>query len=142
MFSNKENSKKLTSYGCDKCEYNTCNKNDYKRHTQTNKHNLNGFQCISIKKTQNKENSSFECNCGKIYKDNSGLWRHKKICNYENVILHKEPTNNEIIEIMKIQMIENQELRKLLVEQQKQMIEFINNSNNITNKTNINNKIS
>jgi hypothetical protein len=43
---------------------------------------------------------------------------------------------------MKIQMIENQELRKLLVEQQKQMIEFINNSNNITNKTNINNKIS
>ena len=139
MFINDENSKKLAIYSCEKCAFNTCNKNDYERHTQTNKHNSNVFQSKKLKKTQTIH---FECDCGKIYKDNSGLWRHKKICNYENVILHKEPTNNEIIEIMKIQMIENQELRKLLVEQQKQMIEFINNSNNITNKTNINNKIS
>jgi hypothetical protein len=92
------------------------------------------------------QNTCFSCQCGKDYKSLSGLWKHKKICNYEepatnneNVILHKEPTNNEIIEIMKIQMIENQELRKLLVEQQKQMIELATNSNNITNNTNTNN---
>lgn len=143
MFINEENSKKLAIYSCEKCAFNTCNKNDYERHTQTNKHNSNVFQSKKLKKTQP---THFECDCGKIYKDNSGLWRHKKICNYEeptinneNVILHKEPTNNEIIEIMKIQMIENQELRKLLVEQQKQMIELATNSNNITNNTNTNN---
>ena len=123
--------KKTHVFICESCDFKCSNKFDYSRHLSTRKHviNVNGNH-VEIKKT------SFECNCGKIYKDNSGLWKHKKICNYEHVILHKEPTNNEIIEIMKIQMIENQELRKLLVEQQKQIIEFITNSNNITNNTN------
>ena len=129
--------KNAKDFICESCDFKCSIKFDYARHLSTRKHviNVNGNH-VEIKK------NSFECNCGKEYKSISGLWKHKKICNYENVILHKEPTNNEIIEIMKIQMIENQELRKLLVEQQKQMIEFINNSNNITNKTNINNKIS
>ena len=31
-----------------------------------------------------KSSSAFECNCGKKYKDKSGLWRHKKKCIIEN----------------------------------------------------------
>jgi hypothetical protein len=79
MFSNEKNSKKLIEYLCGKCDFVTCNKNDYNRHIKTKKHISNDSQCFSMVKTQK---NSYECICGKKYMDNSGLWRHKK-----NVIL-------------------------------------------------------
>ena len=54
------------------------------------------------------------------------------------------PTNNEIIEIMKAQMIDNQEFKKFMMEQQKQMMELalkssITNTNTINANSNCNN---
>ena len=80
MFSNDKNSKKLMKYICEKCDFNTCNKNDYTRHINTIKHKNAFNQSFSNEKTQK---NSFECKCGKKYKDNSGLWRHKKSCKVE-----------------------------------------------------------
>jgi len=121
------------------------------------------------------ENSIFQCkHCNKTYNSRVGLWYHNKKCNssiHEPIKLemadeeyseehseeHSEekgyraiPTNNEIIEILKVQMIENQELRKFMMEQQKQMIDQMmelasksnvtNNTNTINSNTNCNNK--
>jgi len=59
----------------------TTNRFDYKKHCKTIKHNqeitIDEFS-INVDKSQAK---SFTCiNCNKKYKDNSGLWKHKKLC--------------------------------------------------------------
>ena len=148
MFSNEKNSKKLkkptTIYTCDKCDFDTCNKNDFKRHNNTKKHLNNVSQCLSI---QNTQKNSFECDCGKRYKDNSGLWRHKKKCesNPENITItvqEVEPENNHfaghfssdiVIELLK----QNQEFKELIIEQNKQILEM-NKGVSITNNSNNN----
>tara|TARA_A100001011_G_scaffold383496_1_gene454814 strand:+ start:85 stop:960 length:876 start_codon:yes stop_codon:yes gene_type:complete len=70
------------NFVCKKCEYSTTRKNDYNKHLKTKKH-LN-------------KNKIFECDCGKIYKYRSGLWRHKKKCGISNKI---QKMKNEIIEL-------------------------------------------
>jgi hypothetical protein len=71
--------KSQNKYCCEKCNYYTSNKFDYNKHLQTKKHN-NTNKCIK----------SYECICGKVYKYHSGLYNHKKYCNYENMT----PSNN------------------------------------------------
>jgi hypothetical protein len=139
--------KNAKEYYCECCDYKCGNKYDYGRHLSTRKHSVSvsGNQ-MEIKKTH------FGCKCGKEYKTLSGLWKHKNTCSHINNDVNNtnvntnilEPTNNEIIEIMKIQMIENQELRKLMLEQQKQILELTSKTNlthNISNNTISNNMI-
>ena len=118
MFINQKNSKKLINYSCEVCDFNTSNKNDYNRHLQTKKHKINDFQCFSMENTQK---NSFSCKCGKIYKDNSGLWRHKQKCNYneENIIEEvneiintSEPTDKELIMLL---IKENNEFKNIMM---------------------------
>jgi uncharacterized C2H2 Zn-finger protein len=80
MIGNDFDPKKPLIFSCNVCDFSSCNKKDYTRHVQTKKHIFNVSQCFSIEKTQK---NPYECNCGKIYKDNSGLWRHKKKCTSE-----------------------------------------------------------
>jgi hypothetical protein len=137
MISNDFTQKKLINYVCEKCDFNTSNKNDYNRHLKTKKHNFNDCQLLSIKNTQK---NSCECKCGKNYKDYSGLWRHKKKCNFDENS-NKQPNNTE--NLINYLMKENTEFKQLLIDQNKQMIELsktasnynINNNNNCHNKT-------
>ena len=138
MFINEKNSKKLIFYDCIICDFNTCNKNDYNRHQQTKKHIINNTQCFSMETTQN---NSFACSCGKTYKDNSGLWRHKKICN--NEIFTNTEKNNEIFtntekdvdNLVQYLIKENADFKQLILDQNKQMLEM---ANKVGNNTNIN----
>jgi hypothetical protein len=99
---------------------------------------LNNNQCFSMEKTPK---NSFECVCGKTYKDNSGLWRHKKSCNnnFTNIVI--DPI--EQINLVNYLMKENSEFKQLMIEQNKHMLEMANkvgnNNNNINNTTNNNN---
>jgi hypothetical protein len=85
----------------------------------------------------------FECDCGKIYKDYSGLWRHKKKCENDtgkNEYIEIESKTNEITElkeIMKYLMKENSDMKNMIMK----VIEngTQNNCNNTTN-TNSHNK--
>jgi hypothetical protein len=138
MFINDLTPKKLNKYNCEKCTFNTCNKNDYNRHILTKKHLFNEYQTLSINNTQK---NFYKCNCGKIYKDYSGLWRHKKICNYNNKEEKGFPENiqnneiHELKEYMKYLMKENSEMKNLILEVIK------NGTHNITNThTNSHNK--
>ena len=135
MFSNEKNSKKLIEYSCEKCDFNTCNKNDYNRHLLTKKHKSVDFQCFSMEKTQK---NSFACECGKSYKDNSGLWRHKKKCtntnNNEPELKIQELTPDAILNILN----QNSEFQKMLIEQNKTIIELSKNNQISINNSNVN----
>lgn len=54
-------------YVCDLCNFKTKDKKDYNRHLKTQKH-------------VNQTNTKLECVCGKTYKYNRSLQRHKNIC--------------------------------------------------------------
>jgi hypothetical protein len=119
MTSNDFDPKKPLIFLCNICDFSSCNKKDYNRHNQTKKHIFNVSQCFSIKKTQK---NPYECNCGKTYKDNSGLWRHKKKCTSEKneeVDPDDNSQSNEIQELkefMKYLMKENSEMKNMMME--------------------------
>ena len=115
---------------CKKCDYITCNKKDFNKHNNTKKHIINDTSIISIPKSQK---NNYACICGKSYKDNSGLWRHKKTCvtiksnndDKDNIVnkinTHQSFDMNLLYELLK----QNQELHKQIIE-----ISLKNNSNN------------
>jgi hypothetical protein len=84
-----EHSNKEKVYFCKECDFETNRLWDYKRHLQSSKHfstmeKYSKMQlCIYNKKTNN-EKHLFHCECGKQYKFQSSLTRHKKKCNYVN----------------------------------------------------------
>ena len=146
MFSNEKNSKKLMKYSCNKCDFNSCNKNDYNRHVETQKHLSNDSQCFLSKKTQK---NSYDCDCGRTYKDNSGLWRHRKTCTFtQNITMdadektEKESTENhefqEMKEFMKYLMKENSEMKNVMMEVIKNGTHNTTNTNNISNNKTFN----
>ena len=109
MISNPEKPLKTLSFFCKKCDFLSFNKKDFVRHTMTKKHILDKNQSFSIEKTP--KNPIF-CLCGKEYKDNSGLWRHKKKCNLK-IETNKEPTDKELIMLL---IKENSEMKNLVLE--------------------------
>jgi len=115
------------------------------------KHFVNDNSIISTDLSQKSQEKKFICvNCNKSYKDNSGLWKHKKKClkelsNKVNNQLSNEELNNQITpELIMSVLQQNKELQQILLEQNKTIVELsknntITNNNNITN-TNSHNK--
>ena len=123
-------------YECKLCDYNTYNKYDYEKHTNTIKHK-NHFLAMKIDKSainlsQKSQDHKHSCNnCNKEYKDYSGLWRHKKKCEI-NIIKNNDPSDKELI----VLLIKEQ---TKLVEQNNELLDVIKNGTyNITNSNNTN----
>jgi hypothetical protein len=113
---------------CEKCDYSTCNSKDYKKHLHTEKHK-------STESTKNPQKSPdhYYCECGKKYKDRSGLWRHKKKCSNSNDQIIKSD-NTIDADLVKELILQNKELQKQLI----QSNTIINNTtNNNTQNFNI-----
>ena len=142
-------------YICENCNYKSKNKSDYNIHCLTIKHkrltNAKNTNVIS----ENLAKNEYICCCGKIYKHQSSLSKHKKLCNYnkEEQIIESNENKDElkslIIKIMtdnsekmNFLMNENKELRNQLKRQNQQITELIpkvgNNNNNLKQKFNIN----
>ena len=83
---------------CHYCNFSTSKNSNYLTHLKTKKHLNNTLEGnYGIKKTQkNADKKIFICNCGRKFKSNSGLWKHKKKCVLKNNI-----TKNEISSISK-----------------------------------------
>ena len=83
----------------------------------------------------------YACICGKIYKDSSGLWRHKKVCKLNDEIILENKKLNELDkdELIITLLKQNADLIK---GQQDMMIKLTENgiTNNSHNTTNSNNK--
>ena len=134
---------------CEICNYNTCSKKDFGKHLLTLKHKrLKNANEVLIKNQGNP--SLFVCSCGKEYKHQSSLCKHKKTCDcgIKQVDTSKDMiSNNDIIKIFLEQSKENKDLKDLLIEQNKLMMEMMktqslasvtNNNNTTNNNFNIN----
>jgi hypothetical protein len=125
---------KSNCFECVKCNYITHNKYDYKKHCQTMKHkqeiNIDDFS-IDM---ENYPPKKFVCsNCNKNYKDNSGLWKHKKNCkqNLDDDLISSTNSQNlssQITPELILSVLEqNKELTNLVVEQNKTIMELAKN---------------
>ena len=134
--------KKSIIYNCTFCNYSCSKKGHYNSHLLTAKHiRMTNDDINDDKKLEKK----YICSCGKEYKNRQGLFKHKKTCDYKPIeepireqteestqkLTNIEPNINMIIEIIK----ENQEFKKILLEQNNQVIE-LHKENNILNKEN------
>jgi hypothetical protein len=123
-------------FHCEICDYNTSRKSQLDRHLSTDKHKKAKMVVNDSKKVP--KSSNFSCQCGKIYKFDTGLYRHKKLCDYSNnntdIIKPIDISNNEmndkelIINLIK----QNNDLQTKVVELLKS---GTNNTNNSYNKT-------
>ena len=116
-------------YICQKCNFSSKNKKDYKRHLNTKKH----------KNTLNNCNAPYIClTCGKSYTYASGLSKHKKKCiNIDDSIVKKTKKTKIKNNIEKI-TTENNELKdmiKELISTQKELLQEYTNKNQVTNNT-------
>ena len=122
-------------FTCHNCDYNTSRKSQYDRHLLTAKHKNSLFE------TEMKQESSekFQCLCGIIFTSRTTLWRHKKICTFEE----NKPENLKITDDNLILILINQ--CKELRDENKELIEVIKNGtnnnyshNNTTNTNSLN----
>jgi hypothetical protein len=113
MFSNEKVAKSCNQFVCEKCNYITPYKTNYKKHLITPKHlsaMVGNEKVAKVAKSCNQ----YTCeNCNKEYKDNSGLWRHKKIC-----IPLEDKVVDELSDKQLIMMLtkENSDLKTLMME--------------------------
>jgi uncharacterized C2H2 Zn-finger protein len=161
------NDKKIKNpqiFSCKKCDLITYNKKDYNRHLETQKH-LATTGCKMQSKNKDFLIKHYICNCGKQYKENSGLWRHKKICivpinniseiddinKFEELeiceITQDEPQENNFSDSEIIKMISefkniitdsNSEFKNMIMDLVKTIATTSNNINNNTNNNTIN----
>jgi len=146
MFVNKNLQKICAKFYCKLCDYGTCRKSSYNEHLLSAKHQKS---MIGNEKIGKICTDRFTCkNCNKVYKDNSGLWRHNKKClkkeedDSEHDQIEEEKGNSDfkmLAELFKQQMNENKELKEMLIEQNKQIIELSKEKNTIINNNTTNN---
>ncbi len=132
MFSNQNLPQFCFKFYCEKCHYGTSKKSSYDDHLVSNKHLKSMINNQILPKICSE--SKYTCEfCDKKYKDNSGLWRHKKKCIVENC--DEKNTNIESNQdiLKKDNMIEylineNKDFKNLIMELIKK--DSINNTNN------------
>jgi hypothetical protein len=131
MDSNKILPKICSKFYCKNCDYGTRKKSSYDEHLLSAKH---------IKSMNSNENlpkicSEYICqNCSKKYKDNSGLWRHKKKCKQVNENTLEKEVDLTDKEIIKMLIKENSEFKNMILE----VVKSVQPNNTINNTTNNN----
>jgi len=125
------------NFNCLLCDYKTSRLSQYNRHILTPKHKKleksTDFNILSTK--INKKSSEYKCECGKVYKERSGLWRHKKVCTYEKIL---DSESNAVSDKELIAMLIGE--HKKLIQQNNEMIEIIKSGTHNTNNSHNNNK--
>jgi len=137
------------NFYCEICDYMCIKKQHIKQHYLSQKHKYRIFN-NNAKSVNQTESQKYICECGKIYRDRSGLWRHKKNCDQiekqvENINGNINGNTNfgsyQITPEMIIKLIEqNKELQQTLIDQNKTIMELSqkagNNNNIISNNNN------
>ncbi len=128
-------------FHCEICNYNTSKKFDFDKHLLTKKHKNNQILQDTTEKSQ-KVAKKHICECGREYLHHSSLYKHKKTCKMNQLII---PDDNMDYKKMFLELVkQNNEMREMMIQQQKSITELIpkigtNNINsNNKNKFNIN----
>jgi len=127
--------KSSNKFSCELCHYSTCRKGQFERHLETDKHKMKQNGTFETDLVQ-KSSENLQCICGICFNSRTTLWRHKKICNFENKI--NEDNNNEE------KCLTDKELIIMLVKQNTELMDMLKNNsssqaNNNTNSLNNNN---
>ena len=139
--------KNAEKYICEHCHFICYKLSNFNKHLTTRKHLME----INGNSGKIKMPNILSCEkCNRIFKSNSGLWKHKKKCSFEETT---EETKEEITEdidykLLLLKMMEqNNELQNTIINQQqeyqqtiKEMIPKIGNNNTTTTTTNNNNQ--
>jgi len=134
--STKKMPKNTDLFYCEKCNFKCSKKSNWDKHILTAKHKRHFLSTIC----QPQNAAAIRCECGKEYKERSGLWKHKQKCNSRN----RENTNNDDLHgnLMK----QNEQLHKMIInrdEEHKKEIQLLSEQiskiSTITNNTTTNN---
>ena len=123
--------KNAKHFYCKLCDFSCRKQCDYDRHLLTRKHKLATKSTEKIPK-----NAAYFCDCGKKYKDRTGLWRHKKKCHlneekHMEIVETKQTENNK--DLINYLIKENTDLKKMLIENNDHSTTINSNNNNIFN---------
>ena len=107
------------NFCCEDWDYSTSKKSSFDKHLSTDKHkkSQNGSYLVVNDSEKSPKVAQYKCDCGRVYKYDSGYYRHKKNCSDKIVVTNKEDVNNKDLIMMLIkqntQLIEqNAELAK------------------------------
>ena len=129
-------------FKCILCDFKCCKQSNWNKHILTLKHKKNNNE-LQNDYNLDHENAvtTFTCDCGKNYKHRQGLWKHKQVCKKKYI---EQPDTKDIIDSnLIVQLLkQNDEFKTMLLEQNKTMIETVqevckSNNTNIMNNTNI-----
>ena len=121
------NEKNEKNFVCSKCDFKCSYLSDWNRHLSTRKHQMetNG----------NQMETNYECDCGKKFITNSGLWKHKKKCLTDNAQyidgININDKNALVIHLLK----QNTDLQHKIIDMSSKST-ITNNTNNNHNTTN------
>jgi len=123
-------------YVCESCHYNTSKNCDFKKHLLTAKHKkaTNDSKMVeNDSELSQKVANKYKCDCGKIYKYDSGYYRHIKKCN-ETKISSNMITTELVLELIK----DNKELKQIIFQQNDTINNLVQNgvSNNKSHNVN------
>ena len=131
MDSKMDSENNVYKYVCEKCNFKTCNKYNYSKHILSLKHKKQEMDSEKCEKM-------YYCNCGKKYKYDTGLYKHKKKCQgekKEDIVLI--PDNKDDMKELVLKLInQNSELQKTIHD----LIPKVGNNNNSNNTINNKNK--
>jgi hypothetical protein len=153
---NKKTPKNPKKFECNICYFITSNKKDFYRHLSTDKHKNSEMDNKMDNEDNEKNPTSYTCDCGNIYRYKSGLCKHKKLCKLQEITITKKTQEknekddifmltNIVLEVVK----QNKELMAQQTENQKQtqeitckLLEMCQNgiTNNSINTINSHNK--
>ena len=89
-------------YICNFCHI-TCNKLiEWNRHIITKKHKYN--ENINL---QYEQKQTYDCKCGKVYKERTGLWRHLKVCKKNNDVNSADENEQSIYDALSLYAAED-----------------------------------
>ena len=137
----------ISKFNCELCDYSTSRRCNYNDHLSSRKHKsamISNQNQQKISENQQKSATGFTCSiCNKMYKDNSGLWRHKKKCKQiveESSGSETDSNDEENSADIKQSLLSDKELMMMLIKQNSQLMEVLKNgTNNANHSHNTNN---
>ena len=124
-------------YVCTICDYYTSRKSNLDNHNRSARHHKE----INGNLLKQKLSSDHKCPfCGKYYKTNAGLWKHKKSCSFKSACQPSYVTPELVMELIK----DNKEMKQIIMDQHTTIHNLVKNGVNYncnnTTYTNSNNK--
>jgi hypothetical protein len=129
-------SKSSNKFCCALCDYSTCKESHINRHLSTDKHKTRSNDSKMVVNDSNlgpKSSKVYECECGKIYKYDSGYYRHKKKCKIEKEedTKYKSSLNFITPELIMELIKDNKEMKQIILEQNSTILEQHSTINNL-----------